>query len=585
MRHHRTAAHGGARGLWLVLAVWMLATAAQAGNITVRAFLDRDHAQLGDTVTLNVEVDGTTQAAAPDVSALKSDFDVLGMSHNTSISIVNGQGSTKTLWAIALRPNRAGTLHIPSLAVAGQATAPLTLTVATAPATTHGGPGHPVFIQVEPSTRTPYVGEQIDLDVRFFYASTVGSGSLNLPHGKDIDVRALGKGTRYQVERGGRIYRVLEKHYAVTPRDAGSLTLSPVTFYGTMATPGQFGGFFGNGHTVTARSEPIHLDVRTRPAVSGQGAWLPARELTLQLEGLPADGQVEVGQSLTLTLIEKAVGLPFESLPKLQLPPIKGVDVYPDQPHDHTGDNGHWLEGMRTRKFALVPQQAGTLTIPAITLEWWNVKTGRKETARIPAHELHVQAAAGQTATHVSPAVTASAATPMLAQASSAVSPAAVPASIAPSSHADNHMLAWFALGLWLVTLLAAGGYAWHRRRRAAPVPSPTPGKIKNPNGRQSRQAFMQAAREGGVAAQCHSLLAWARSERPSLHHLSELAAALQPGAQVDVIAHLQRARYASDIEGPNADTLVAAFNEGFVWRETPSASAASSALPPLYPQ
>lgn len=585
MRHHPSVMHGGARWLWLVLAVWILATAAQAGNITVRAFLDRDHAQLGDTVTLNVEVDGTTQAAAPDVSALQADFDVLGMSHNTSISIVNGQGSTKTLWAIALRPNHAGTLRIPSLTVAGQATAPLTLTVDTAPATTHGGPGHPVFIQVEPSTRTPYVGEQIDFDVRFFYTSTVGSGSLNLPHGDDIDVRALGKGTRYQVERGGRIYRVLEKHYAVTPRQAGSLTLSPVTFYGTMATPGQFGGFFGNGRTVTARSDSIHLDVRARPAAAGKGAWLPARKLTLQLEGLPADGQVDVGQSLTLTLTEKAVGLPFESLPKLQLPPIKGVDVYPDQPHDQTDDNGHWLEGTRTRKFALVPQQAGTLTIPAITLAWWNVKTDHKEVARIPAHELHVLATTGQTAANIPPAVAASAATPMAASAGSVATPADVQVSAASSSPSDNQALAWLALGLWLVAVLAAGGYAWRRHRRAAPAPSLAPGRIKNPNGRQTRQAFMRAAREGDVAAQCDSLLAWARSERPALHHLGELAAALQPGAQVDVIANLQRARYAADVEGPDADTLVAAFDKGFAWRGTPSAPAPGSVLPPLYPQ
>ncbi|HET7299527.1 MAG TPA: BatD family protein [Oleiagrimonas sp.] len=583
MRQHRALQHGNLRWLWLALIACMLATSAWASNVTVRAFLDRDHAQLGDTVTLNVEVDGTTQAAAPDVSALKSDFDVLGMSHNTSISIVNGQGSTKTLWAIALRPNHAGTLHIPSLTVAGQATAPLTLTVETAPATTHGGPGHPVFIQVEPSTRTPYVGEQIDLDVRFFYTSTVGSGSLNLPHGKDIDVRALGKGTRYQVERGGRIYRVLEKHYAATPRDAGSLTLSPVTFYGTMATPGQFGGFFGNGHTVTARSEPIHLDVRARPAASGQGAWLPARELTLQLEGLPADGQVEVGQSLTLTLIEKAVGLPFESLPKLQLPTIKGVDVYPDQPHDHTGDNGHWLEGMRTRKFALVPQQAGTLTIPAITLAWWNVETNQKEVARIPAHKLHVTATTKTTA--APPAISGSAMAPAVAQARSVLSPPTARLPVAVPSRFGGHLLAWFALGLWLVTLLAAGGYyAWSRHRRAAATKPSVPETPRAPDRRRQRQAFMLAAKEGDVAAQCDTLLAWARSERPSLHHLGDLADALEPGAQIDAIAGLQRARYGSGVPGPNADTLQAAFDRGFAWRRGPATSAADAALPPLYP-
>ncbi|HET6586761.1 MAG TPA: BatD family protein [Oleiagrimonas sp.] len=584
MRQHRALQRGRLRWLWLVPMACMLATSAWAGSVTVRAFLDRDHAQLGDTVTLNVEIDGTTQATAPDVSALQSDFDILGMSHNTGISIVNGQSSSKTLWAIALRPRHAGVIRIPSLTVAGQTTASLTLTVGAAPAATQGGPGQPVFIRVAPSTRTPYVGEQIDLAVRFFYASTVGNGSLSLPHGNGIDVRPLGQDNRYQVERGGRIYHVLEKHYAVIPRQAGSLELAPVTFYGTMASPGQFGGFFGNGRTVAARSKPIRLDVRARPSASGKGAWLPARKLTLSLEGLPADGQIEAGQSLTLTLTEKVTGLPFESLPEPELPALDGVDVYPDQSQDHTGDDGHWLEGTRTRKFALVPQQAGTLTIPAITLAWWNVETNQKEVARIPAHKLHVTATTKATAA-TPPVVSGSAMAPAVAPASSVLSPPTARSSAATPSRFGDHLLAWFALGLWLVTLLAAGGYyAWSRHRRAAETKSSVPQAPGKPDRRRQRQAFMFAAKQGDAAARCDTLLAWARSERPALRHLGDLADALEPGVQVDAIAGLQRARYGTGAPGPDADTLLAAFDKGFAWRRGPAKSAADAALPPLYP-
>jgi hypothetical protein len=325
--------------------------------------------------------------------------------------------------------------------------------------------------------------------------------------------------------------------------------------------------------------------VRARPAASGNGAWLPARKLTLQLDGLPADGRVEVGQSLTLTLVEKAVGLPFESLPKPELPTLNGVDVYPDQSQDHTGDDGHWLEGMRARKFALVPQQAGTLTIPAITLEWWNVKTDRKEVARIPAHKLHVLATTGQTAARLPPAVTSSAGAPMPARTGSVAASPAAQTAIASPPRSSGHLLAWLALGLWLVTLLAAGGYAWYRRRHAAVPAAPAADKAGRSDRKRQHQAFVQTARTGDVAAQCESLMAWARCERPSLHHLGELAAALQPGVQTDVIAGLQRARYASAAERPDADTLVAAFDKGFAWRDTPATPVSGSALPPLYPQ
>src|SRR5699024_582583 len=133
-----------------------------------------------------------------------------------------------------------GTLTIPALSVGGQMTRPLTLTVGAATTSAQGGPGDPVFIRVTPSTRTPYVDQQVDLVVRLFYSPNVASGSLDVPHLKGINVRQLGKGSRYQAERGGRIYQVLEKHYALTAQHAGALDLPPVTFTGNMAVTNQF---------------------------------------------------------------------------------------------------------------------------------------------------------------------------------------------------------------------------------------------------------------------------------------------------------------------------------------------------------
>ena len=48
--------------------------AAQAAN--VRAWLDRNQMQLGETVTLNVQVEGDAQARQPDFGALAGNFDM-----------------------------------------------------------------------------------------------------------------------------------------------------------------------------------------------------------------------------------------------------------------------------------------------------------------------------------------------------------------------------------------------------------------------------------------------------------------------------------------------------------------------------
>ena len=58
---------------------------------------------------------------------MAQDFDLLGTQSSTSVNIVNGQTTSKLLWAVGLQPKRAGTFTVPALSVAGQQTLPLAL--------------------------------------------------------------------------------------------------------------------------------------------------------------------------------------------------------------------------------------------------------------------------------------------------------------------------------------------------------------------------------------------------------------------------------------------------------------------------
>lgn len=565
---------------WAVVILWLLlvAVACAAGG-TVRAFLDRDHAQLGDTVTLNVQVDDAADVDAPDVSALARDFKVLGTSRSTSIRIDNGKRTQRTLWAVSLQPRHTGTLTVPPLQVAGQRTAALTLTVTAAPATAQGGPGDPVFIETSLDDLTPYVGQQVDLTVRLFYAPNLTDGNIEQPRADGAQIRALGRDTRYQTERGGRRYHVVEQHYALIPQHAGKLDIAPLVFRGRAMGADDFSTFFGGGQAVQARSAELAMQVRTRPqAARGSGPWLPARQLVLSLDGLPANARVQVGEPLTLTLSEQATGLPFEALPEPDLPPLDGVQVYPDKPQDSTRNDGTWLHGTRSRKFAVIPQRAGTLTIPEITLHWWNVGDDRPETARIPAHVLTVTAAAGMDA-GTPPAPAAS----IAAGASPGREPTLVPTP-APDGQTSTpwRTVAMAVLALWLATVVAIGVWFWRRRRRVD-VPAP-PAPRGAASGRRLRNAFVHAVRAGDAPAQAAALLAWARSERPSVRTLGELDDALDAPAQHAAIAALQRTLYAADAPGLDRDALAAAFSDGLRWRGAATAPR-DPPLPPLYPR
>jgi hypothetical protein len=265
----------------------------------------------------------------------------------------------------------------------------------------------------------------------------------------------------------------------------------------------------------------------------------------------------------------QATGLSDDTLPALSLPSLDGATVYPDKPVTHNHVDGQWIIGQRQQAFAIVPERPGTLTIPATTLKWWNVLTDKMEVAQIPARSVTVlPAIGGGTAQPAVPASTSSAAA------------TASPAASAPAPTPWR----WIALGsiaLWVGSLLA--WWLWGRRRRRAPGADPTPAPASSAH--QARIAFLAAARDSDVAAQARCLLAWARTERPGIQHLSELSAALDDAAQHAAIEALQQRHYAgtSTDSGDSGVELVDAFSRGFAWRSA-TADRDGAALPPLYP-
>ncbi|MBQ4855374.1 protein BatD [Rhodanobacter sp. B2A1Ga4] len=542
---------------------------ALASAAAVTATLDRDHVQLGETVTLNVRVQGDTGGVvAPDLRALNQDFQLLGTSQNSSLSIINGKASSELTFGVALWPRHVGVLQIPALSVAGGRTAPLQLTVTAPDPAAAAATQRDVFMESQVEPAHGYVGQQLTYVVRLYYANRIGGDAPSPPQVDGVEVSALGKGLNYDAERGGRTYHVLEQRYALIPQHAGQVEIPPVDFQGEAADPRDPNSFFGATVPVTASAPAQTIEVKPAPADWGGSAWLPARQLSLSLDGWPTarDASPRVGQPLNLTMTLEATGLSYEALPALSLPPLDGATVYPDKPVTGNRQDGQWIIGRRQQSFAIVPERAGTLTIPATTLKWWNVLTDKMEVAQIPAHSVSVLPAIGAAATPA-PAATAQVHDEVAASPGLAAAPASTP----------WRWIALASLGLWLLSALT--WWLWRRRRR---VPSATPPAAARTSARNSQLAFLAAARGGDPAAQVHSLLAWARAERPAIQHLGELAAALDDAAQRAAIDALQQRRYAG-APAPDAGTnLAEAFKRGFAWRA--AAASEDSGLPPLYP-
>ena len=554
-------------------------SAALAADANVRAWLDRDSMQLGETVTLNVEAqDGNS--AQPDFSALKQDFNLLGTQSSQQISIVNGRSASKTLWAVGLEPKHEGRLAIPAIVVGKAATSPIALTVLAQASPAQAKANGDVFLEVSAEPTTPYVQQQVRYTAKLYYAFDLTDGNLNEPQADGIGVQRLGQDKSYVATVGARRYHVIERHYALTPERSGPLDIPALAFRGNALDVTDPTGFFSRGRGVSARSEPVHLEVKPKPAQWTDGTWLPAASLLLKDEGeMPT--QVHVGDPITRTVRIQAQGLGFEQLPELDLKAPEGGELYPDKSETRTRDDGEWLYGERVRKFAFVPNRAGTFVVPSVKLRWWDTEHDRAVVAELPEHTIDVLPAAGATA----PSAAARAAQPSTAAATSSDAGTAIltqpsGSASAPASSSLRRWQALAALGfaLWLITL----ALWWRGRHTSLPIDVATTDSTSD--GGAGRSEFLRACALGEFAGAERALIAWARSERPEIANVGQLAQRLADPHQREALADLQRMRYAGVPSDGLGTRLQKAFKGGIAWTAAASRRTSEATLPALYP-
>lgn len=528
----------------------------------VRAWLDRDRIEEGDTATLNIETDGTGR---PDYAPLARDFRIEQRSSRQTYARGGAQPGQRTLYAAALRPERAGTLTIPALRVGSGQTAPLTLTVTPARAASRRA-GGPVFIETDLDDPSPYVQQATGLTLRLYYSVQLLSGQLDQPGVDGIGLQRVGSDVQFTRELDGRRYQVVERRYLLVPERSGRITLPAASFRGR-GVGGWFDDLFGDGQrSLRADGPALTLDVQPVPAAAPR-PWLPLNGL--QLRWLQTPDAARAGDAFTVELELVADGATAAQLEPPELVVDQGAQVFPEPAqHDETFDDGRPQVRM-VRRFSVLPVHGGTLRVEVPAVDWWDVAGDRARRATLPALELDVAAAAGMDA---SP------------DAAAALPGGAGPWVRVPGVQGPIHRWALgtviFAL-LWLVTL----GWALQWRQRAlsrggaGAVPAQGADAAQD---RRSRGIALRRALDTGDLAEVSAALCALAS--PPATDLDALSARLAPGPQREAIAGLQRARWGRGGEhaaGARADVR-AAFARGPDWLADGRADA--PLLPPHYP-
>ncbi|QQZ30608.1 protein BatD [Thiothrix subterranea] len=529
--------------LLLIAWLWLLPFGAQAAAIMAQ--LDRNPVAVGDPVVLTFTADRIV-AGDPDFSPLEQDFEIRGRSQSNSFSMVNGVSSITTTWELRLYPRRTGTVPVPPIAFGADQSQALDLQVMDQPPPqANTGNSSDILIELTAEPQQPYVQQQTVITQRMLHITPLQpQASLSHPEveaGKG-NIQQLGKTRNTTLMRNGRNYQVIERRYALTPQQSGTLTLGRTTFDGIIDDKNnyEFDPFGMSGKRIRRFSEPLTLQVQGQPASYTGKQWLPANSLTLNAHWQTPADKLKAGEPVTLTLAIVADGLAAEQLPKLDIQAPAGIKAYTDQPELRNDPGSNGVVGVRQEKWVVVAPYNGEYTFPGLSIDWWNTTTGKQETTTLDPVKLVVTG--GQAAPAAANTTTAT----ELKQAD----PATPPPATTPDTPEAAGWFAWFSWDWYATALLiiwgalSVGWLLWHFWKKAQITPKQSaktayaPASVRPPDAKTVWQRLEQACKQNQPQAAHDALLQWMEVGlhlRPAL--LANLREQAPPALQAEIDA------------------------------------------------
>ncbi|MEQ1956121.1 hypothetical protein [Mesorhizobium sp. CN2-181] len=249
---------------------------------------------------------------------------------------------------------------------------------------------------------TIYPGQQITIDVDVFvpnfFMSPPQFPLFDLPNAVVTLPDSGAENLNETVD--GESFAGVSRSYLVTPQAAGDYVLpqAEITFT-YAAVPGQ-----ASPGKVTL--PPTKFTVTAQPGVEAGGAFVTAARVGVE-QALDRDTQtIKAGDSLVRTVTVTADGMQAMLIPEPSFDAPDDVRIYRHDPkvEDQRTARGEFVVGRRTDTVTYLFEKAGSYTLPAVEVHWFDPKSGKDETASAPAVAVTVSEAAASESVIAPPA-------------------------------------------------------------------------------------------------------------------------------------------------------------------------------------
>ena len=434
-------------------------------------------------VKLEIKIENARITRPPNVSVNGLSISFAGTATRTQI--LNFHASSVTIFTYIITPVREGFYEIQPVEVpiGGKTyrTAAMTLKVI------HGDPGRPAtadkpyFAELVVPKESAYVGEQIPIELRFYFNQRIQyqpypQGQYPIIEGEDFVTKKYSEPAEKELELDGRIYRVLIYKTALTGVKPGKLDLQSATQGFLISTPFGLRGSQGFADPFENFQQQV-VDIKTNGS-SIQIRPLPAADRPADFSGavgefsLTASAQpdkVKTGNPVSMKVEIKGLGN-FDRIGQPSLTNTDGWRIYqPTEAIETLDDLG--LSATKTFSYPLVAEKPVT-TSPIARFSYFNPNSEKYVTLNTSPINIEVQGDLIPKTSIPSAVAAPSASTPTKPAAVPDVldiqvrSP--VPATFTPLA---KQPIFWIAQAIPACTLLAFGFGLWLRNARIASQP------------------------------------------------------------------------------------------------------------------
>jgi hypothetical protein len=353
-----------------VLTLLLWAASLSAAETSISASLSETVTDVDHPVQLEIKIENARITRPPTVSATGLSINFAGTTSRTQI--LNFQASSVTTFTYIVTPTKEGVFEIPSIGVSAGGkdyrTSSLVLKVIhenSNNADQPTNPDKPYFAELVIPKESAFVGEQIPIELRFYFSQRMQyqpypQGQYPLIDGEGFVTKKYSEPTEKQFNSNGRVYHVVVYKTGLTGVKPGKLELQSATQSFLVSTP--FGmrntpGFIDpteafQQQVIDVKTNGASIEIKPLPTAGRPSTFAGAvGDFTLSTSAQPS--KARTGEPVSMKVEIKGLGN-FDRIEPPVLTNTEGWRAY--QPSEETqalDDLG--LSAVKTFTFPLVP--------------------------------------------------------------------------------------------------------------------------------------------------------------------------------------------------------------------------------------